>query len=125
MTAEQQARDMIERITGMEEAQQLSAGDVVELANLIAKHDPLKTLAELGSRLHGADLSFRRHGTDWPMPWKARLHATKNERAEYRMEEFGQTADEAVAALAQRVKSMDAEQFILVDMLARNADPKA
>ena len=38
-TAEQKARDMIERITGMEQAQQLSAGAVVELANLIAARD--------------------------------------------------------------------------------------
>jgi len=33
-TAEQQARDMLERM-GWEKAQELSAGDVVELANLI------------------------------------------------------------------------------------------
>jgi len=35
MTAEQKARDMIERITGRPESQQLSSGDVAELANLI------------------------------------------------------------------------------------------
>lgn len=35
MTAEQAARDMLERM-GWERAQELSAGDVVELANLIA-----------------------------------------------------------------------------------------
>jgi len=54
MTAEQKARDMIERITGRPEAQQLSAGDVVELANLIngslpaapMTEDELRTLIE-------------------------------------------------------------------------------
>ena len=35
-TPEQQARDMLERM-GWEEAQSLSAGEVVELANLIAR----------------------------------------------------------------------------------------
>lgn len=35
-TAEQAARDMLERM-GMESAQSLTAGDVVELANLIAQ----------------------------------------------------------------------------------------
>lgn len=35
-SCEQQARDMLER-TGWEEAQSLTAGDVVELANLINK----------------------------------------------------------------------------------------
>jgi len=35
MTAEQEARDLLERY-GLDDAQSLSAGDVVELANLIA-----------------------------------------------------------------------------------------
>lgn len=38
MTAEQKARDMLERI-GVENAQSFSAGELVELANLIAKSD--------------------------------------------------------------------------------------
>lgn len=36
MTAEQQARDMLER-AGVEHAQEMSAGDLVEIANLIAR----------------------------------------------------------------------------------------
>lgn len=55
MTAEQQARDMIERITGMEEAQQLTAGDVVELANLIADRgcvwQPIETAPRDGTEV--------------------------------------------------------------------------
>lgn len=38
MTAEQKARDMLERM-GVEGAQSFSAGDLVELANLIAARD--------------------------------------------------------------------------------------
>lgn len=38
MTAEQQARDMLERI-GVEDAQRFSAGALVELANLISARD--------------------------------------------------------------------------------------
>jgi len=38
MTAEQKARDMLERI-GVEGAQRFTAGDLVELANLIADRD--------------------------------------------------------------------------------------
>lgn len=41
MTAEQKARDMLERM-GVEDAQSFSAGDLVELANLIAERDALK-----------------------------------------------------------------------------------
>lgn len=39
MTAEQKARDMLERM-GVEGAQDFSAGDLVELANLIAGAQP-------------------------------------------------------------------------------------
>jgi hypothetical protein len=37
VSAEQQARDLLERC-GVEDAQSFTAGDVVELANLIARH---------------------------------------------------------------------------------------
>lgn len=40
MTAEQQARDLLERM-GVDGAQQMTAGDVVELANLIEQRDHL------------------------------------------------------------------------------------
>jgi hypothetical protein len=42
-TAEQRARDMLERM-GVENAQSMSAGDVVELANLISERDQAITL---------------------------------------------------------------------------------
>lgn len=38
MTAEQKAREMLERM-GVEDAQDFSAGDLVELANLISARD--------------------------------------------------------------------------------------
>ena len=45
MTAEQQVRDMLERM-GVEDAQFFSAGDLVELANLIAERDRLMRLRD-------------------------------------------------------------------------------
>lgn len=41
VTAEQKARDMLERM-GVPDAQEYSAGDLVELANLIADADELR-----------------------------------------------------------------------------------
>jgi hypothetical protein len=40
-TAEQKARDLLERC-GVEDAQEFSAGDLVELANLIAEVESLR-----------------------------------------------------------------------------------
>jgi hypothetical protein len=45
-TAEQQARDLLERC-GVEDAQSFTAGDVMELANLIADFDQLLAVATL------------------------------------------------------------------------------
>ncbi len=45
-TAEQKARDLLERL-GVENAQSYSAGDLVELANLIAERDHLLKVLEL------------------------------------------------------------------------------
>ncbi len=45
MTAEQNARDMLERM-GVPDAQEYSAGDLVELANLIVRADTPVALAE-------------------------------------------------------------------------------
>lgn len=67
----------------------------------------LQQLEYLGNRFHGADLSFRRKGTDWPAPWRARLHATKNERSDYRIQSFGNTAEEAIARLVASVESVE------------------
>lgn len=50
MTAEQKARNMLKRL-GVEEAQSFSAGDLVELANLIADHDHAKKQIKAASRL--------------------------------------------------------------------------
>lgn len=41
MTAEQKARDLLERL-GVKDAQSFSSGDLVELANLIADHEKLQ-----------------------------------------------------------------------------------
>lgn len=51
-TAEQEARDMLERI-GVENAQEFSAGDLVELANLIAHADRLEAWKAEGERIFG------------------------------------------------------------------------
>lgn len=44
-TAEQQARDMLERM-GIENAQSFTSGDLVELANLIAQNDQWKFIVK-------------------------------------------------------------------------------
>lgn len=44
MTAEQQARDLLDRM-GIEGAQQMTAGDVAELANLIEERERLRSAA--------------------------------------------------------------------------------
>ena len=61
MTPEQQARDMLERM-GVDGAQQMTAGDVAELANLIAYRDRMQSLDKAfeqwlqeGEKLFGGD----------------------------------------------------------------------
>lgn len=51
-TAEQQARDMLERM-GVPEAQSYTAGDLVELANLIAHAQDVEKWRAKGERLFG------------------------------------------------------------------------
>ena len=51
-TAEQQARDLLERM-GYDDAQSLTAGDVVELANIIAENSQLKMRL---SRMNASDI---------------------------------------------------------------------
>jgi hypothetical protein len=53
-TAEQQARDMLERM-GVEDAQSFTAGDLVELANLIAHAEQVEKWKAQGGRLFGGD----------------------------------------------------------------------
>jgi hypothetical protein len=56
MTAEQKARDLLERM-GDENAQGYSAGDIVELANLIAERDHLlKVLDFISTASTGGEL---------------------------------------------------------------------
>jgi hypothetical protein len=64
---------------------------------------PLETLSDIGNRFLGVSLDFRRAGTDWPAPWRARLVAAKNERADYRVEAFGESAESAIAGLWSKV----------------------
>jgi hypothetical protein len=57
-------------------------------------------------RFLGGSLEYRRHGTSWPAPWRARIVASKNERDDYRVTAYGATQDEAcercLAALPDR-----------------------
>jgi hypothetical protein len=69
--------------------------------------DSLQYLQTLGERFHGITLDFRRGGTDWPAAWRVRLVSTKNEREEYRVECFGDTAEQAVDSLRAEVSSLD------------------
>jgi hypothetical protein len=69
LTAEQQARDMLERM-GVSEAQIYTAGDLVELANLIAERDQLATALRL---LRNAVRAQNRAGTSWPAPVFAQM----------------------------------------------------
>lgn len=69
----------------------------------------LDKLAALGSRFYGVDLAFRRNGTGWPAPWKARCIASKNERYEYRHTVFADTAEQAIADLLAAVESADTQ----------------
>ena len=69
--------------------------------------DHLAILQSLGARFHGVSLEYRRGGTNWPAAWRARLVATKNERARYRVERFGDTSQSAVEALRNAVAEID------------------
>jgi len=67
----------------------------------------LKNLQALGTRFHGVTLEFRRSGTDWPQPWRVRCVSTKNERENYRLECFGDTAEQAIEKLVSDIAEMD------------------
>jgi hypothetical protein len=66
----------------------------------------LGRLDALARRFSGIDLQFRRVG--WPMPWRARMIAAKNERAEYRIVEYAESAELAVSRLAEKIAREDA-----------------
>jgi hypothetical protein len=72
----------------------------------------LTDLGKIGRRFQGVDLQYRREGTGWPEQWRARLFASKNERYDYRLVAFGETADAAVAALVTLVADADAANLI-------------
>lgn len=71
--------------------------------------EALEQLARLGERFHGVSLEFRRSGTPWPAPWRATLHASKNERGEYRAEVFSDSPKAAIDSLIILVKGIDGE----------------
>jgi hypothetical protein len=86
-TPEQQVRDMLERM-GYENAQSLTAGDVVELANIIAENTLLKRNNELlrafskMSREYQAELIRRREGQmflDWFVSTSVKLERVYQE----------------------------------------------
>ena len=58
----------------------------------------IEILRELSGRFSGFDLQYRRDA-GWPKPWRARLVANKNERAEYRLCAYGDSCEAAVARL--------------------------
>lgn len=64
----------------------------------------MNELEALASRFHGLDLQFRRSGTGWPSPWRARQIVTKNERADYRITAYGSTAQEAIESLRAEIE---------------------
>jgi hypothetical protein len=57
----------------------------------------LERLAGLASRFQGADLAFRRDGTNWPEPWRARLLSSKH--AGVRITVYAASAEAAIQAL--------------------------
>lgn len=68
-----------------------------------------KNLKSLSMRFHGFDLQFRRDGSGWEKPWRARMHSTKNERDNYRLTAYGKTPSGAVTALQKMVGKQDKE----------------
>ena len=55
-------------------------------------------------RFHGFDLQRR---NDWPRRWRARLRVNKNEREDYRLIAWGDTAEQAVRELQFKVLELD------------------
>jgi len=72
-------------------------------------NDWLLELQELGARFQGVDLRFRAPQPGWPQPWKASLYASKNERANYRLSAFGDTAEDAARGLLAKVAAISGE----------------
>lgn len=64
-------------------------------------------LSSLGERFQGVDLSYRRSGACWPNKWRASLCTSKNERNNYRLEAFGDSAYMAVVNLLDKVNTQE------------------
>lgn len=68
-------------------------------------------LEAMAERFQGVDLQRRRSTScsagAWPSPWRARLRTSKNERREYRMTVYADTADDAIMALYKAVWRID------------------
>jgi hypothetical protein len=73
--------------------------------------DVLAMLWDLSNRFSGVDLQFRRTTTcsagQWPAPWRARMLTSKNERTEYRITVYGDTAAQAASNLLAAVRRID------------------
>ncbi len=68
----------------------------------------MEILRELAGRFSGFDLQYRRClGAGWKKAWRARLVVNKNERDEYRLCAFGDSAEAAIAWLHAEVYRRD------------------
>lgn len=67
----------------------------------------LARVLEIAGRLTGVDIKHRKHGTNWPAPWRVRLLTSKNERAHLRLTCFGSTLEAACEALLAAVAAAD------------------
>jgi len=67
-------------------------------------------LSKLPPGAHGFTIDYRRYGTDWPLPFRARVVYTKNERDDSRLFAYGATAQEAVDALVAELDRIRDEQ---------------
>lgn len=66
----------------------------------------MTTIERLGQMFYGFDLKRRKHGTDWPKPWRAAVMTSKNEISDYRVSAYGDTAEEACQLLLDRVAAI-------------------
>lgn len=77
------------------------------------------TIDDLTKRGFGLDVQFRSAGFDsrccgseMSKPWRVRLHAMKNQNAEYRLTAYGSTRDEAERRLVAMVEEAEKEAVV-------------
>jgi hypothetical protein len=71
VSAEQEARDMLERM-GVEDAESFTAGDLVELANLLAAVGEIRrSVEDEGPEPAYHRAIVKRHRKEWPTLWRA------------------------------------------------------